>query len=175
MNWWELYYSCTRTRPNNCVAGGLVARRVADPREIDWIAAKPVLRYLKRTKDLALLFLKSRELEPLMYADADYAFTAERKSISGRVMTLGDNSTFDWKREKQSNVSLSTAEAEHVSQSEAARDITYFRKVLDFIGHGQWNATTLRQDNTAANAWAEQESHAGKAKHIDVRMHYMLA
>jgi hypothetical protein len=40
-----LLFVATRTRSDVAAAVGILARRVADPREIDWQAAKRVLRY----------------------------------------------------------------------------------------------------------------------------------
>jgi hypothetical protein len=51
-----LLFVATRTRPDVAAAVGILARRLADPREIDWQAAKRVLRYLKGTASLALTF-----------------------------------------------------------------------------------------------------------------------
>jgi hypothetical protein len=41
-----LLFLSTRTRPDIAVAVGIVARPVSDPRQMDWIAAKRILRYV---------------------------------------------------------------------------------------------------------------------------------
>jgi hypothetical protein len=72
-------------------AVGILAWRVADPREIDWQAAKRVLRYLKGTASLVLTFPSRGDASLTTYADADYATSSDRKSVSGVV-------TAWWKR-----------------------------------------------------------------------------
>jgi hypothetical protein len=47
------------------------ARRVADPREVDWQAAKRVLRYWKGMASLALTFPSRGDVNLTTEADAD--------------------------------------------------------------------------------------------------------
>lgn len=46
-----------------------------------------------------------------IFADADFAVTADRRSISGSVMKMGGNAVFAWRRKEQGDVALRTAEA----------------------------------------------------------------
>jgi hypothetical protein len=71
----------TRTRPDIIVAVGIVGRRVADPRQVDRIAAKRIPRYLKCTGSFQLRLPAEREVEFSTYAEADYVTSADRKSI----------------------------------------------------------------------------------------------
>jgi hypothetical protein len=73
----------TRTRPDVAAAVGILARRVADPREIDWQAAKRVLWYLKGMASLALTFPSSGDVNLTTYAGADYETSSDRTSLSG--------------------------------------------------------------------------------------------
>jgi hypothetical protein len=100
----------TRTQPDIAVAVGIVARRVSDPRHVDWIAAKWILRYLNGTGSFQLRFPAEGELEWSTYAD--YATSADRKSISGNVLMIGNSAVVGWASQKQKAVALSTAEAE---------------------------------------------------------------
>jgi hypothetical protein len=76
-----LLFISTRTRPDIVVAVGIVARRVFDPRQVDWIAAKRILRYLEGTGSYQLRFPAEGEVELSTYGEADYAASADRKSI----------------------------------------------------------------------------------------------
>jgi Reverse transcriptase (RNA-dependent DNA polymerase) len=167
-----LLFVATRTRPDVAAAEGILARRIADPREIDWQAAKRVLRYLKGTASLALTFLSSGDVNVTMYADADYATSSDRKSVSGVEILLGDNAVTDWISQKQKAVALSTAEAEYISQLEAVRETMWLRKALLELGLGQKEPTTVFQDNSAAIAWSEEFAYTKRSKHIDVRYHF---
>jgi hypothetical protein len=91
-----------------------VARRVSDPRQVDWIAAKRMLRYRKGTGSCQLKF-PAGEVEVSTIADADYATSVDRKSISGNVLMIGNNAVVGWTSQKQKAVALSTAEAEYIA------------------------------------------------------------
>jgi hypothetical protein len=119
---------------------------------VDWIAAKRVLRYLKGTGSFQLRFPAEGEVELSTYADADYATSADQKSISGNVFMIGNNAVVGWTSQKQKAVALSTAEAEHIAQWEAVRETVWLRNVLSDLGFPQKEATSLHQDNTTAIA-----------------------
>jgi hypothetical protein len=96
-----LLFLSTRTRPDIAVAVGIVARRVSDPRQVDWIAAKRILRYMKGTSSFQLRFPAEGELELSTIADADCATSAGRKSISGKVLMIGINAWTDRRRKSK--------------------------------------------------------------------------
>eukprot|EP00173_Palmaria_palmata_P002479 Plantae.Rhodophyta-Palmaria_palmata.ctg2606.p1 GENE.Plantae.Rhodophyta-Palmaria_palmata.ctg2606~~Plantae.Rhodophyta-Palmaria_palmata.ctg2606.p1 ORF type:complete len:238 (+),score=24.82 Plantae.Rhodophyta-Palmaria_palmata.ctg2606:804-1517(+) len=167
-----LLFISTRTRPDICVSVSLVARRVADPRRVDWEGAKRILRYLKGTKELALFFRGDGPIELEAYADADFASTADRRSVSGSILRLKGSAAHDWGTKKQGCVALSTSESEIVSQATTVRNVIHERNVLEFIEYRQKTATTVFQDNTSAIVWSEEGKFSGKAKHIDVKHHF---
>lgn len=167
-----LLFISTRTRPDICVSVGLAARRVADPRQVDWEGAKRILRYLKGTKELALLYSCDGCVELEAFADADFASTADRRSVSGSLSRLSGSAAHSWGTNKQGCVALSTSESEIISQAQAARNVVHERNVLEFIEYPQEAATTIYQDNTSAIVWSEEGKFSGKAKHISVKYHY---
>lgn len=89
----------------------LLARRVSQPRPIDWCAAKRVVRYLKGTANFELKFPAKGDIVLSAFADVNYAASSDRKSMSGTVFLLGD-AVIGWSSKKQKAVALSTAEAE---------------------------------------------------------------
>jgi hypothetical protein len=52
----SLMYLMTCTRPNISLAIGKVSRYMSNPGKVHWKAVKWILRYLKGTKDVGLLF-----------------------------------------------------------------------------------------------------------------------
>ena len=167
-----LLFISTRTRPDIAVSVSLAARRVADPRKVDWEGAKRILRYLKGTKELVLFYSRTGNVELEVYADADFASTADRKSVSGIIYRLVGSAAHDWIHKKQGCVSLSTSDAELAAQAIATRGVIHERNVLAFLGYAQETATTLYQDNSSAIVWSEEAKFSGKAKHIVVKYHF---
>ena len=52
----------TNTRPNICFAVNTLSQFMVDPRRVHWIAAKHVLRYLKRTVEYGLRYSSDHEI-----------------------------------------------------------------------------------------------------------------
>ena len=61
--------------------------------EEHWIIVKNILKYLRRTKDLFLIFGGGSELKVEGYTDSDFMFDVDdRKSISGYIFQCNDGS-----------------------------------------------------------------------------------
>lgn len=77
-----------------------------------WVAAKRVLRYLKRTANLGLVYRKSGR-SALGYVDADWANCLEdHRSYLGYAFLLS-KCPVTWESRKQRTVALSSTEAEY--------------------------------------------------------------
>ncbi|XP_070004637.1 secreted RxLR effector protein 161-like [Nicotiana tabacum] len=93
---------------------GLCARFQENPKESHLAVVKRLLRYLKVTTDLCLLYPKGSNFNIVGYADTDYTgFLVDRKSTSGMADFLG-LCLVSWATKKQNSVVLSTVEAEYV-------------------------------------------------------------
>eukprot|EP00965_Chrysotila_dentata_P058727 1948589-Pleurochrysis_carterae.AAC.1 len=55
-----------------------------------------------------------------------------------------------WSSKKQPSVALSSCEAEIIAASEAAKEATYLRTLLDELGENTKDATPLHLDNKSA-------------------------
>lgn len=66
---------------------------------------------------------------------------------------------------------MSTAEAEYVALSSWCQEIEWIRLVLAEIGESRSFPVPLRNDNRAAEAWADNLRSMRRAKHVDVRFH----
>ena len=105
----------TATRPDIQFAVCLCARFQASPRESHRTAVKRILRYLKYTPELGLLYFSASVLSLRGYSDADFVgCKLERKSTSGTCQFLG-SCLVSWSSRKQSSVATSTTEAEYVA------------------------------------------------------------
>jgi hypothetical protein len=105
------------TRPDMTFSVCLAARYMERPTEMHVAAVKRVLRYLKGTLNLGILYKCRADNELMMqgWTDSDYAGDHDdRKSTSGYIFTMG-SSAISWSSKKQPIVTLSTTEAEFVS------------------------------------------------------------
>ncbi len=84
------------------------------------------------------------------YVDADWASdTTHRKSISGIVIMYAGGAV-GYKSKYQDNIAHSTTEAEFTVACDAAKQILFFRSVLDEMRIEQHHATSLYEDNAGA-------------------------
>ena len=83
-----IMYAMLCTRPDVAYALGIVSRFQADPREDHWKAVKNILKYLRKTRDIFLIYGGS-DLNLKGYPDSNFQSDLDdRKSISGYVFTL---------------------------------------------------------------------------------------
>ena len=71
-----------------------------------------------------------------------------------------------WKSKKQSCVTLSTAEAEHMALSSAAQEAIWMRKLIADLGNPQSQPTVVMEDKQSAISMAKNPQFHGRTKHI---------
>ena len=69
----SIMYAQVCTRPDIAFATGLLGRYQSNPGHDHWVAAKKVMRYLKRTKDYMLIYKHVQDLQLVGYLDSDFA------------------------------------------------------------------------------------------------------
>ena len=68
----SIMYAMLCTRPNVCLAIRLAGRYQSNPGVDHWTAVKNILKYLKRTKDIFLVYGGDKELVVNGYVDASF-------------------------------------------------------------------------------------------------------
>ncbi|KAG2017226.1 hypothetical protein CC2G_015300 [Coprinopsis cinerea AmutBmut pab1-1] len=172
----SLMYLALGTRPEICYAVNRLAQYTSRPRAVHFTALKRIFRYLKGTKHFALTFggLDDEEMtEDLhIYTDADWANGPDRKSISGYVITLAGGA-IAWSSKKQNTVALSTAEAEYVATTHAAKQVLWHRHLLEELEFFPPETSTIFSDNQAAIAISRHPEFHPRTKHIDLAYHFL--
>ncbi|KAJ9545152.1 hypothetical protein OSB04_024859 [Centaurea solstitialis] len=95
------------------------------------VAVKNILKYLRRTKDMFLVFGGSKdEISVTGYSDASFQTDRDDfRSQSGYVFTL-NGGAISWKSSKQDTIADSTTEAEYIAASDAAKEAIWLRNFL---------------------------------------------
>ncbi|XP_055522785.1 uncharacterized protein LOC129716965 [Wyeomyia smithii] len=106
-----LLYVAVNTRSDISAAVSILGRKTSCPTHADWLEAKRVVRYLKRTlHDELFLGVDNSSLK--IYVDADWAGDSnDRKSTSGFLFRF-HGGYISWSSKKQTCVTLSSTEAE---------------------------------------------------------------
>lgn len=141
-----------------------------------WTHLKRVLRYVKQTSHLKLVYQRTRHTKEAIligFADADYAEDkTDRKPISGYAFKVY-GSLVSWSTRKQSTVSKSSTEVDYVALSNAASEAVWIREILKDIGVKIISPTTIYEDNQSTIKIAEDDGEPKRLKHIDVKHHYI--
>eukprot|EP00170_Pyropia_yezoensis_P000190 contig_1288_g191 len=162
----SLLFLANQTRPYIAFAVGKLVRRVSAPTEGDMVAAKAMVRYLKGTRTMGLVYGQPCELAG--WVDADFAGDTEtRKCTTGFLFTL-HGGAISWRSRLQNIVLNSTAEAEYVAASDAVKESLWLRKVVDTVGEDS-GPVVFGEDNQACITMAGQPSSSSNTKHVDVR------
>ncbi|GJZ45920.1 retrotransposon protein, putative, ty1-copia subclass [Tanacetum coccineum] len=149
----------------------------ANPGDLHCTTVKNILKYLRNTKDMFLVYgsdLK-RELRVSCYIDAGYLTDADDlKSQTGYVFVL-NGGAIDWKNAKQSIFATSSAEAEYIAAYDASKEAVWVRKFISGLGV----VPTIKEpinmycDNTRAIAIANESGITKCTRHFRAKVHYL--
>ncbi|GJX68137.1 retrovirus-related pol polyprotein from transposon TNT 1-94 [Tanacetum coccineum] len=162
----------TASRPDLNYVVCLCARYQAKPTEKHLQAVKRIFRYLNGTINMGLWYSKDTDMSLTAYADADHAGCQDtRRSTSGSAQFLGDK-LVSWSSKKQKSTAISSTEAEYIALSGCCSQILWMRSQLTDYGF-QFNKIPLYCDNKSAIALCCNNVQHSRAKHIDIRYHFI--
>ena len=170
----SLMYLSVSSRPDISYAVSSLAQFSSHPTKEHWTALKRLLCYLKGTPNHGILYTKDGANTCTGYTDADWGGDVnDQKSASGYVFLLSGGAV-SWKSQKQRCVALSTAEAEYVAMASAAQESVWLKQLMGELTNSDAEAPTLiYEDNQSAIAMAKNPQFHGRAKHIDIKHHYI--
>ena len=152
-----IMYDMLCTRPDVSYALSMTSRYQADPSECHWIAVKNILKYLRRTKGIFLIYGGEKELSVKGYTDASFQTDKDDfRSQSGFVFCVNGGAV-SWKSSKQSTVADSITEDEYIAAIEATKEAVWIKKFITELRvmHSILDAIELRCDNNGAIAQAK--------------------
>lgn len=172
-----------KTRPDIAYAVNRLATRAATATEKDYKALLRIVSYLGGTKNLGIRLNKNNPRDVaaatrlFCYVDAAYACHPDSKSHTGYCFSLGDrfNGMFFSRTFKQTNVTLSSTEAEHSAAVEAVKEIMWLRQLLSELGFPQLEPTPIFADSASMITLAEDYSGNHKrVKHYITRINFLI-
>ena len=168
----SIMYAMVGTRPDVAQAIGVLSRFMGNPGKVHWTPVKWLLRYLKNSSDLKLVYTQGKDLQVQGYSDSDYAADLDRRrSTTGYVFTVGGN-TVSWKSNLQSIVALSTTEAEYVALTEAVKEALWIKGLLSDMGIEQQKALVW-SDSQSAISLSKNNSFHERTKHIAIKYYFI--
>jgi hypothetical protein len=182
-----LNYFATSTRPDIAFAIHQCARFTTNPRRIHEIAIRRIVRYLKGTSTKGIILKRSSLFNLDCFVDADFAGTwtistsdlpSSVKSRTGYVITFASCPVL-WSSKLQTEVALSTAEAEYIALSQATRDLIPMRGLLHELSAatklivGSTVAySTIFEDNKGCVELATAPKMRPRTRHIALKYHH---
>ena len=169
----NLQYLSAVSRPDLSFVVSNLSHFLANPGKPHWLGAKRLLRYLKGMSDFRLTFARTSSFSLSCFSDSDWGSDADdRRSVAGYCFHLGVG-LVSWSSKKQQTVALSSAEAEYMGLSSASQEVIFLRSVLSDLGYLETGASMIFGDNRGSIILAENPKNHGRAKHIDIRYHFM--
>ena len=183
-----MMYLASNSRPDIQFAVHQCARFTHMPKKSHSEGVKRIVRYLLGTRECGLTFLPDSNMKLDCYVDADYAGLwkyeddqdpVSVKSRTGYVMTLG-KCPLIWSSKLQTEIALSTLEAEYIAMSQSMRELIPLRRLLEELGKTlELDFTkpvlihsTVFEDNNGALGLAESPKLTPRTKHIGIKYHW---
>nr|GFB09481.1 copia protein [Tanacetum cinerariifolium] len=150
----------------------LCARYQAKPIEKHLHTVKRIFQYLKGTINMGLWYSKDTDMSLIAYSDADHAECQDtRRSTSGSAQFLGDK-LVSWSSKKQKSTAILSTEDEYIALFGCCAQIIWMRSQLTNYGF-TFNKIFLYCDNKSTIALCRNNVQHSRAKHIDVRYHFI--
>ena len=185
----QLNYLTSSTRPDIQFATHQCSRFSIDPKHSHEVAAKRIVRYLKRTADEGITMTPDQSKGFECYVDADFAGTFNKLNASDPMSCLSRtgyvisyaNCPILWSSKMQSIITLSTTEAEYIALSAALRDVIYILQLVTELQENGFHVPTqgppkvscrVFEDNAGALELANNPKLRPRTKHIAIPYHH---
>jgi hypothetical protein len=163
----------TLTRPDVATAVSRACQHTREPTLAHWRAALRILRYLGSTKSLGLLYLvKPRPVTITAYVDAAFGNETKRRSRYGCAVYLS-GCLISWTTKPTTMVCLSTAEAEFVAATCAARDVVWLTNAVTELTLPPASPAIIYEDNQACIAMIKNHVVSGRNRHFCIKMAWL--
>eukprot|EP00253_Pinus_taeda_P032914 PITA_32914 len=163
----------TTTRPDIAYSVSILSQFMAKPSGNHWNAAKKVLRYLKGTVNLGIMYIDESDVVLTGFCDSDWAGNPnDRRSTSGYAFHIGSG-VVSWSSKKQPTVSLSSTESEYKALTNATCEAIWLRRIIADLEETQSGATCINCDNQSAIKLAHNPVYHARTKHVELQYHFV--
>lgn len=169
----SLMYLTMGSRPDLGFPVNYFSRFQEGASENHWNHLKRVVRYLKGSRELKLIFKRRPDISRLSaFVDADWAGDeSDRKSTSGFLIFVHGSAVM-WSSKKQPIVTTSSTEAEFVAANAAVCEVIWFRKIFNDLLQPILEPSIVYEDNQGA-IYMSKNAETKRTKHIDVRYYFL--
>nr|GFB78453.1 hypothetical protein [Tanacetum cinerariifolium] len=161
----SIMYAVRCTLPDVAFAQNITSRFQQNPGDIHWTTVKNILKYLRNTKDMFLVYggdLK-RELKVSCYTDAGYLTDADDLKSQTRYVFVLNGGAVDWKK------------AEYTAAFDASKEAVWVRKFISRLSVIPIieEPISMYSDITGAIAIANESGITKGDRHFRAKVHYL--
>jgi hypothetical protein len=127
----SIIYVMLCTHSDVSYALNMTSRYQKNLREDHWTAIKNILKYLKRTKDLILIYDGEEHLTVTGYCDANFQTDCDDSKSQTGYMYMLNGRAVCWKSSKQDSMGDSTMEAEYMAACETGKMRVWIQEFID--------------------------------------------
>lgn len=167
-----LMYLMIGTRPDLAYSVSFLSRTLETPTEEDVVRLKRVLRYVKGTYDLGILYHLNSRCTLECYSDADFGgCSTTGRSTSGVIIKYAGGA-ISWISKRQAITATSTTEAELVAVNEATKEIIWLKRLFRGMTKLE-NVPVLQVDNQATVKLVHNPEFHHRTKHIRIKYFFV--
>nr|XP_048335959.1 secreted RxLR effector protein 161-like [Ziziphus jujuba var. spinosa] len=170
-----IMYLMVCTKPDIAHAISVVSRFMSNLGKSHWEALQWILRHLKGSMDVGLVYRKENNGNGdcvVRYYDADLGGDRDkRKSLTGYIFLAWGN-TISWRASLQPVVALSSTEAEYMAATEATREALWLKWLVNELDVPQ-NQVIVHCDNQSAIFLAKNQAFSNRTKQIEKKYHFV--
>jgi hypothetical protein len=168
-----LYLACT-TRPSLAKFASELGKVQSNPAEKHYGYLLLLIQYIAGTTESGIRYgSKEEDMDNLTgFCDASWADDVDDRRSTGGYVCYMNGGPISWHSRIMHAVALSSCESELYSATDAAKDITHLRWIVqDITGKKQSGPTTLYEDNNAVISIASDrnKSISTRTKHVAAR------
>ena len=168
----SLLYIMLGTRPDITYAVTKLAQFSVNPSNEHMIKAHDICRYLRSTRNYAMVFDGSLDEGLIAFTDSDWASDPiKRRSITGYFFKIA-GCIFSWQSQAQKTIALSSTEAEYMALSDCSRQAVWIKSLLEELGF-RIPTVPICGDNQGSIFIGSNPVQERRSKHIDIRYHYV--
>jgi hypothetical protein len=163
------------SRPDIASAVSKLSQFNSAPTATHLTAALHVLRYLKGTRDLCLVYKRqpSINIDVVGYSDADWGSDAnDRISFTGYAFVV-NGGLVTWPSHKQTTVTISTMQSQYMALSEASQEAVARAQFFEELNIRSMPVVILSDNEAALDLADGTTTNHRKSKHIDIRYHHV--
>nr|GEY70680.1 hypothetical protein [Tanacetum cinerariifolium] len=172
-----IMYAMRCTRLDVAFAQNITSQFQQNPSDFHWTTVKNILKYLKNTKDMFLVYEDDikRELKVSCYTDAGNLTDADDLKSQTRYVLVLNGGVVDWKSTKQSIFVASSTEAEYIAAYDASKEAIWVGKFIFRLGVIPIIEEPINMycDNTGAISITNESRITKGARHLHAKVRYL--